>query len=193
VAKKTDQIKELARELLEKMGYAPELSVTEDKEGGSFNVAIKTDDPGSLIGFHGRTLSSFQLILGLMVFRKLGGWQRVIVNVNDYRQEQEERLKNIALTAVEKVRLSGRPVALSPMNPFERRQVHIALSGLEEVETISEGEGSFRHVMVVPKGSVGAAAEKDDSAEDVLDRQEQETKEEKITSVDPSSEEAPEE
>jgi len=190
VIKKTGQIKKLARELLEKMGYAPELSVTEDKESESFNVAIKTDDPGSLIGFHGRTLSSFQLILGLMAFRKLGGWQRVIVNVNDYRQEQEERLKNIALTAAERVKLSGRPVALFPMNPFERRQIHIALSGMEEIETTSEGEGGFRHVVVVPKGSGGVTAEKNEQKETVSESGEEG---ETAVGISSSSKEPPEE
>jgi len=132
------------------MGQVGELTVEEDQENEAVKVKIKTEDPGILIGFHAKTLSAIQLILGLMVYREMGEWQRLVVDVNDYRQEQIERLKGIAQAAAQKVKLSGQPVALSPMTSFERRVVHMALSEIEGVETRSEGESDSRHVVVSP-------------------------------------------
>lgn len=150
--KNLDQIKELAESLLEKMGFPTELTVSADTEAEAVRVEIKMEDFSNLIGFHGRTLSSFQLILGLMAFKKFGEWTRIIVDVNNYRQEQAERLESVAMDIAGKVKASGRPEALSPMTPYERRLIHLALSKEEKVETFSSGKGSFRHVVIAPKG-----------------------------------------
>ena len=148
---KLELIKSLGEDLLAHLGQEGEVAVEEDQENQAVKVKIKTDNPGVLIGFHGKTLSAFQLILGLMVYRKLGEWQKIVVDVNGYREEQVERLKKIALNAAQKVKFSGQPVALSPMTSFERRIIHLALNDFAGVETVSEGEGSQRHVVIRPK------------------------------------------
>jgi len=148
---RVETITSLVKELLEKMSLdSVPVEVVEEDE--TIRVNLKTEEPGLLIGFHGKTLSSFQLILGLMVFRKLGEWQKLVVDVNDYRQEQTERIRKIALSAAQRARFAGQAVALSPMTPFERRVVHLALSEREDVETCSEGEGGQRYVIITPIG-----------------------------------------
>jgi len=145
------QILEIAGKLLSLIDKTAKVEVEEGEEGSSL-IKIKVDDPGSLIGFHGKNLSSLQLILGLILFRQTGEWQRVVVDVNDYRQEQADRLTNIALNAAERVRNSKQPASLSPMTPYERRIIHMALAEFDDIETKSEGEGSQRHVVILPRG-----------------------------------------
>ena len=74
----------------------------------------------------------------------------VIVDVEGYKNRQREKLESIARNAAAKAAKQHRSVKLRPMTPYERRIVHIALRDDECVETASEGEGSARHVVVVP-------------------------------------------
>ena len=150
MAEKKEKIKKLTLEFLQKLGQEAEVVVEENKKDETVKVKIKTDDPTRLIGFHGRTLSSFQLILGLMVYRLLEKWQRVVVDVNGYREKQNERLRQMALNTAQRVKFSGQPEALPPMSPFERRIVHLALAEFSGVQTDSEGEGDRRHVVINP-------------------------------------------
>lgn len=150
MAKKLEEIKKIVEEFLSHLGERGEINLEEDQENQTVKVKIKTDNPGALIGFHGKTLSAFQLLLGLMIYRHLGEWQRVVVDINDYRAEQIERLKNIALNAAQRAKFSGQPVILSAMTPFERRIVHLALNDFPGVETVSRGEGDQRRVVIRP-------------------------------------------
>lgn len=147
---KQELVKDLSSQLLEKLGFQAEITVKEDKENEAVKVKLEVDEPGHLIGFHGKTLSAMQLILGLMLFNQLGEWQRVLIDINGYRQEQKERLEKIAMNAAQKAKMSGQPVALSPMTPFERRIIHITLSEDPAVETESTGESPRRYVVISP-------------------------------------------
>ncbi len=149
-------VQELAQELLQHLGAKAQLTVNPDPTNQAIKVEIETDQPGSLIGFHGKTLSAFQLLLGLMVYRRLNQWQRLIVDVNGYRQEQQERLRQIALNAAQRVKFSGRPVVLSPMTPFERRIIHLTLTDFPGVTTRSQGEGDQRRVVIEPERESGS-------------------------------------
>ncbi len=147
--KKTELVQELAEKLFDKLDQKVNLEISQEDE--AIKININTDEPGPLIGFHGKTLSSIQLILGLMVFQQFGEWQQIIVDVDEYRKEQTERLKNIALNSARRAKLSGRPVALSPMTPFERRIIHMSLNDDPNVTTASEGEPPHRYVVITPK------------------------------------------
>jgi len=120
-------------------------------ETGAYRVHIETEETGLLIGFHGQTLESFQIILGMMVGKALGSWQRVYVNVGDYRQKREEALMYMAQHAAEKALATGIPVELSRLSPSERRVIHLTLSGDERVATESVGEGNNRVLVVKAK------------------------------------------
>lgn len=148
---KIELVGNLATELFEKLGQKVDLDVSEKEE--AIRINIHSDDPGPLIGFHGKTLSSIQLILGLMVFQQLGEWQQIVVDVDEYREEQTERLEKIALNSAKRAKFSGRPVALSPMTPFERRIIHMTLNDDPAVTTESEGKAPYRYVVITPKTS----------------------------------------
>lgn len=151
-----EEIKALTVDLLSQLGISGDVSVDVD-EDGAYRVHIQTEETGLLIGFHGQTLESLQLMLGMLASKKLGSWQKIYVNVGDYREKREEALMYMAQRAAEKVLATGQPVELSHLSASERRVVHLTLSGDERVATESMGEGLNRVLVVKPKTDVPAS------------------------------------
>lgn len=106
---------------------------------------------GLLIGKRGQTLDSLQYLTNLAVNKHSDGYIKVKLDTEDYRQRRKDTLENLAKNIAYKVKRTKRPVSLEPMNPFERRVIHSALQGDRYVETHSEGEEPFRHVVVTLK------------------------------------------
>ena len=146
----TEAVKKTAEELLVKLEVAGVVSVTTD-ETGAYRVHIETEETGLLIGYHGRTLESFQIILGMLVSKQVGVWVKTYVNVGDYREKREEALMLMAQRAAERALAVGRPVELAHLSSSERRVVHLTLSGDERIETESVGDGNSRTLLVKPK------------------------------------------
>lgn len=121
------------------------------KEEDLVVIHLKSDEPGVLIGYHGQALEAIQQIMTLMAFRKFGQWVRILVDVEDYREKRKEALERMAQSAAQKVKLSGQNETFPPMSSFERRIIHLALADHPDVETISEGEGNQRHIIVKSK------------------------------------------
>lgn len=144
-------VKEEAEKLLGLLKAKAEMAVSEDKENEAIAVQLTTDEPGILIGYHGETLASFQLILSLIVNKKLDQWTRILVNVNDYRQKREESLRMIALNAAQKVKFSGEEVVLTNLSPAERRIIHMTLADHPDVTSVSEGQGQDRRLIIRPR------------------------------------------
>lgn len=145
-----DTVVQTTEDLLHRLGVSGSVSVDID-ETEAYQVHIETEETGLLIGFHGRTLESFQIILGLLVSKALGSWVKVYVNVGDYREKREESLMLMAQQAADRALAMGRPVELSRLTASERRVVHLTLQGDERVETESVGEGLSRTLLVKPK------------------------------------------
>ena len=103
---------------------------------------------GILIGKRGQTLDSLQYLVSLVVNKGHEEYIRVKVDTENYRQRRKETLENLAKNIAFKVKRTKRPVSLEPMNPYERRIIHSALQGNKFVETVSEGEEPYRHVVV---------------------------------------------
>src|SRR3989344_5371703 len=98
------------------------------------------EETGLLIGARGRTLQSLQTILGLIYRQRTDNWKRIIVNVSDYRQKEEERLSQLARQSAERALSSGEPQYLYNLTPTQRRIVHLTLSEEKNVSTASQGE-----------------------------------------------------
>ncbi|MBI5613308.1 KH domain-containing protein [Candidatus Gottesmanbacteria bacterium] len=143
----TEQVTKITEELLSRLEIAGTVSVDID-ETGAYRVHIATEETGLLIGFHGKTLESFQIILGIMISKSVGEWVHVYVNVNDYREKREEALMHMAQRAADRVLETGRSVELARLSPSERRVIHLTLSGDERVMTESIGEGEDRRLVV---------------------------------------------
>lgn len=146
------EIKEDAQKFLTGVFKAMELQVEikmeYKNEEGNLNIDFKGDDMGILIGKRGQTLDSLQYLTSLVVNKGRQGYIRVKLDTEDYRNRRKETLENLARSIAYKVRKTRRPVSLEPMNPYERRIIHSALQGNRFVETYSEGNEPYRHVVV---------------------------------------------
>ncbi len=145
-----EKVKQITEDFLKRLDVAGQVVVDVD-ETGAYRVHIETEETGLLIGFHGKTLESFQIILGLLVSKELEAWVKVYVNVGDYREKREEALMLMAQHAAERALAAGRPIELPHLSPSERRVIHLTLAGDERVETESVGEGAARTLLVKPK------------------------------------------
>ncbi len=145
-----EKIESIITDLISRLEISPLKIETSKDDGGSYLVQIDLaeQDTGILIGYHGDTIAALQLILGLLLHKKTGEWNRTIVNIGDYRQKRAESLKNTADDAVSRVLSSGEPIALFNLNPFERRVVHLHLESQPEVVSQSDGEGKNRHLVI---------------------------------------------
>ena len=149
-----DKVADVAIEgLLEIIKYFNIGEVTIDEyEGdeGELILDITGDNLAILIGRHGKTLDALQFIISAITTRAIGFRYPVVVDVEGYKNRQRQKLESIALSAASRAVNQRRNIRLRPMTPYERRIVHLALHDNQDVETISEGEGSSRHVVVVP-------------------------------------------
>ncbi len=152
--KKNDTVDNI-REFLENVFSAMNMEVTIDikkaEDDKVYEVELSGKEMGLLIGKRGQTLDSLQYLTNLAVNKHSDGYIKVKLDTEDYRQRRKDTLENLAKNIAYKVKRTKRPVSLEPMNPFERRVIHSALQGDRYVETHSEGEEPFRHVVVTIK------------------------------------------
>lgn len=119
-------------------------------EEGELILDITGDDLAVLIGRHGKTLDALQFLVSAITVRTIGFRYPIVVDVEGYKSRQRKKLESIARSSANKAASQRRNIKLRPMTPYERRIVHMALRDDDRVETVSEGEGSARHVVVVP-------------------------------------------
>lgn len=144
-----DAAKEIVGQLLARMGIR--CSVTSRATPEAIVVDVSGRDLGVLIGWRGETLRALQTMTNLLASRRLGPEQRVIVDVERYRQRRENTVREIAYRAARQVKVTGDPITLDAMQPFERRAIHLALESDPEVTTVSIGEEPDRRVVVGPR------------------------------------------
>ena len=142
--------------LIEAMGFHAGASGRE--EAGQVHVSVTGPDLAPLIGRRGQTLDALDLLVNLIVAHRQGRRIPVIVDVERYRERRVETLEDMARRFAERVRRSGRPLALKPMSAAERRIIHTTLAGDGGVTTHSEGEDPDRRVVITPRGSGSSGA-----------------------------------
>ncbi len=125
-----------------------EITSSYNTKDGCLEVNFDGEDMGILIGKRGQTLDSLQYLTSLVVNKGKSTYIRVKLDTEDYRRRRKETLENLARGIAYKVKKTRKPVVLEPMNPYERRIIHSALQGNKFVETVSEGEDPYRHVVV---------------------------------------------
>ncbi len=157
-ARKKGDVDEIAADFLNKVFDAMELTVkldvnVEDQDNEqTINIDIVGDDMGVLIGKRGQTLDSLQYLTSLIVNKESDDkFSRVRLDTENYRERRQQTLENLAKNIAKKVKRIKKPVALEPMNPYERRIIHSALQDDKYCTTRSEGEEPYRHVVVVLK------------------------------------------
>jgi spoIIIJ-associated protein len=141
--------KQRLEELVSFFGANVDVSADLTEDGIELNIG-SSPSSSRLIGHRGETLRAIEYLLNQMVKRIDAEGPRVLVDVGGYKQSRKESLQELARSLAEKVKESGVEEELKPMNPAERRIVHMTLREIEGIETESRGTDRDRHIVVKP-------------------------------------------
>ncbi len=145
-----DDTRKVLDEILKKMQINTIIADIHESETKVY-IELESENSGLVIGKKGKTLEALQFLVNLIINKKTGGSKKIILDIESYRAKRERSLKNLSRDIARQVIKTGRPWTLDPMNPFERRLIHLTLQGDDRVTTKSEGYGNFRQVTVFPK------------------------------------------
>lgn len=147
----TDKVADVAVEYLrELLGFFGETQCSIDEydgDNGELILDVNGGDLAVLIGRHGRTLDSLQMVLSSLMSSTLKFYYPIVVDIEGYKTRRKFKVQGLAKAAASRARKQGR-VALAPMNAYERRLVHLALVDDDTVTTHSEGEDPNRRVVI---------------------------------------------
>lgn len=143
-------VEEFLKNTLNAMNMEVEITSGIDSDG-ALSINMSGDHMGILIGKRGQTLDALQYLANRVANKHQEGYVRVKLDTENYRDRREETLRHLAKNIAHKVRRTRRPVALEPMNPYERRIIHSSLQSDPYVTTHSEGEEPYRKVVVTLK------------------------------------------
>lgn len=154
---KQEVVKTEAEGLLSKLIGEYTLEVTESN--GAFQIVIKTEEAPTIIGRHGETIRAIQKILEVILYKKLQESVHVLINVNDYREKQQERLEYMAGQYADKVTESRQPENVFHLSSYERRIIHQYITtNYPDLASYSEGEGRDRKLIIDLKENAPASA-----------------------------------
>jgi len=139
--------------LLKNIFQTMDLEVTTDISENEKAVFINLEGPdlGILIGRRGETLDALQYLVNLSVNKNQEIRKKIIIDIEGYRNRREKTLEKLALKLADKAKQRGRNVVLEPMSAQERRIIHTALQGRDDIFTFSEGEEPYRKIIISPK------------------------------------------
>jgi spoIIIJ-associated protein len=146
---KADAARSLVEGLLKHMGVRAQVTVRTGTDPITLDISGR--DLGALIGWRGETLRALQSVTNVMFGKQLAEGERVIVDVERYRQRREHTVREIALRAARQVKMTGDAITLDAMQAFERRAIHLALQDDPDVGSSSIGEEPDRRVVVGPR------------------------------------------
>jgi spoIIIJ-associated protein len=153
------KIKTVLEELLKLMGITDlSVAVSQADEEIMAAVTVPQEESGILIGYHGETQSALQYLTVQIVNKGQEKWERVIVNINGYRDQREAQLKQMANNAADRALASGNEIEMPFLTPAERRIIHMELSTRSDISSFSEGEDRDRRLVVAPKAADQAKA-----------------------------------
>jgi spoIIIJ-associated protein len=141
--------KEVLENILYRFGVSTAVEVTEDDE--CINLEIKSDGSGILIGRKGQTLDALQYLVNKIARRSPAATKQIIIDTEGYRRRRKDALIGLAKRLGEQAKAKDMPVSTNPLNPFERRIIHLALQDDAALTTQSNGEGVYRSVVISPK------------------------------------------
>ncbi len=148
-----DEALQIAKKSLEDiLGLIPvDTTVSAEQSDGRITLNIEGDKSGLLIGRKGKTLDALQFIVSKIVNKAMDRRTNVVVDSENYRKRRKESLVQLAHKMGEKAKRIKKPVATNPMNPHDRRIIHLALKEDERLDTKSRGEGLLKKVVIIPK------------------------------------------
>lgn len=134
---------------LHHLGVEATIEKEETDHSLRFNLSAN-GDTGRIIGKRGQTLESLEFLTNLVANRETSEYTRIELDAENYRQRRRETLEHLAVKLAKKVTATHQKVALEPMNAAERKMIHTKLQSYDGVETVSEGTGMNRHIVIVP-------------------------------------------
>lgn len=136
--------------ILDKHGVEGNINIEHNE--GNMIIDISGKGMGVLIGRRGQNLNSLQYLINVIMHRQFENFSgRVILDAENYRQERERSLKQLALNIADRAEKQNHPVTLEPMTPQERRIIHMTLKDNPNINTYSSGEEPFRKVVISPE------------------------------------------
>jgi spoIIIJ-associated protein len=142
----TTEITEFLQKVVTAMGMTLTTSVEDSPEGTRIN--LEGEDGGVLVRRGGEGLQALQHLVATAFRRQLGDDNRVVVDCNGFRKEKDVELKQMARFMAEKARSSGTPQEMGPLNPYERRIVHLAIAEDPGVTSESIGDAFMKTVII---------------------------------------------
>ncbi len=146
-----DLLKETLEELLNKLGVEYSRINVIEEEKDSYLINLESENASLLIGYHGANIQALQHLLKTLCWKKAANDQfNIMLDIDGYRQRQEENVLNLAQRKIDTLRKTRRPQTMPPMSAYFRRKVHMLCmgAGFEDIETISQGDGEQRHIIL---------------------------------------------
>jgi spoIIIJ-associated protein len=149
------ELRQLVTSVVEKLVKpivdTPEIEIEiEDKERVKVTI-LGEENSGLLIGREGQTLASIQYLVNRIMAKKVSDPLRIQIDTGDYRERQDDNLRQLALHLADKASSLGRAQSTKPLSSYHRRVVHMTLQDNEAVSTKSKGEGPLKRVLILPK------------------------------------------
>ncbi|MDO5564739.1 MAG: RNA-binding cell elongation regulator Jag/EloR [Eubacteriales bacterium] len=159
---KQEEIKEMTRDpqevientkkflepIFKGIGICPEIEADINKKENTIVLNFKGDNMGIIIGKHGVTIDALQHLVNLNANKGEKDKVRIRIDSENYRKKRQDTLERLARSVAQSVKKTKRKVALEPMSAYERRIIHSTLQSERNIETYSEGEDRYRHVVV---------------------------------------------
>jgi len=144
-----EEIKKIVEEFFKKTTFDVEIDVLPLKDQ-TLPLNIKTEEPRILIGENGQTLLEIQHLLRIIIFKKIGEQIFVDLDINDYKKNKIEYLKELAKSVSDEVALTKKEKILSPMFAYERRIIHLELAQRTDIVAESIGKEPERRIVIRP-------------------------------------------
>jgi spoIIIJ-associated protein len=152
-------VERLAGRILGGLGLDVRVKASDTED--AIQVDLTGNDREYLLSRRGEGLSALQYLLNRIIYRGRRG-KKIQVDCDGFRKLREEEIVEIAVRSAEKAKARGEECLLNPLNPYERRLVHLALAEIGGVETRSVGDGFLKRIAIVPLAKAGTVGEPDD-------------------------------
>ena len=144
-----DEAKEVLNRILRLMNI--EAEVEGERKDDTIYLPIKSEDSSLIIGRNGDTLSAIQFILNKIINKNVEKVVKIEVDSENYKERKKKRLMELAVKMAEKVEKSAKPITTEPMNPEDRKIIHVALKNYKDLRTLSKGDGILKKIVILPK------------------------------------------
>lgn len=145
----TRQIADFVQSVVDAMGVTLTARIEETPQASRIN--LEGDDGGILVRRGGEGLQALQHIVATTFRKQLGEDNRIMIDCNGFRRDKDAELRQMALYMAERARTSGMPQEMGPLNPYERRVVHLAVAEDARVTSESIGDAFMKTVIISTK------------------------------------------